>query len=295
MAPITTMCVTVPVSINAAILVCYIKKQRKIARCKHCFIAPDTSSGCSADRSIDNHHFYLCNFRTYYISFILMSDSGTRVVVAKSAKDDRLRYCLLTGVVASIFYLIHIIVGHLYYPGYSAQRQAVSDLTAVDAPSHDISSVFSTLYGILVVVFSFALLYKLKHEKATVRAAAYLMLMMTTVSLIGYGLFPLDNSEPMTAFQNIMHIVVTILVVILTISSFVCFGIGLRRHDRLYRCSTVTWICLGSMFLGSMLMMTAPTEYFGIYERLNLYAIQAWFVYMSISTYLDECRIIRDA
>jgi len=43
-------------------------------------------------------------------------------------------FCL-SGVIALVFYILHDVVGAMHYPNYDWMSQAVSDLTAVNAPS----------------------------------------------------------------------------------------------------------------------------------------------------------------
>ena len=45
------------------------------------------------------------------------------------------RWALVFGLFSILFYFLHDIIGAQHYPGYEWMRQAVSDLTATDAPS----------------------------------------------------------------------------------------------------------------------------------------------------------------
>lgn len=106
------------------------------------------------------------------------------------------------------------------------------------------------------------------------------------ISFIGYGLFPLDNSLPAAAFVNVMHIIVTILVVLPTIATLVLFGISFIRDKTLRLLGCFTFLCLLLMFAGSILMGAGPSGYFGVYERMNIYAIQSWYAVLSIVLYV---------
>lgn len=50
-------------------------------------------------------------------------------------KKNFINYCGLLGVVAFISYTVAVIFSQLAYPGYSWMAQAVSDLSAANAPS----------------------------------------------------------------------------------------------------------------------------------------------------------------
>lgn len=50
-------------------------------------------------------------------------------------KKTLTNWMCLSGSLAAVFYFLHDLVGQRHYPGYNWLEQAVSDLTAVHAPS----------------------------------------------------------------------------------------------------------------------------------------------------------------
>lgn len=104
------------------------------------------------------------------------------------------------------------------------------------------------------------------------RAGVYLFAIMEWVSAIGYRMFPLSDSGYAGAFQDVMHIVVTALVVLLSIVSLsVIVSAGLKdKSCRFYGiCATVA---LGMMLVGAMGMKIVPAQYFGVVERFSVFA-----------------------
>ena len=146
----------------------------------------------------------------------------------KSAKI----WILACGVLSAIFYLLHDCIGAKYYPGYNWMAQAVSDLTAADAPSLAVSGGLSHIHGIfscvacaLICVFTKQLWDK-KSERL-LRLGIYLFVLMHWISAIGYTLFPLSGSGYDGSFQSFVHVfVVTVLVVLLSIVSLILIAIG---------------------------------------------------------------------
>ena len=67
----------------------------------------------------------------------------------KMKKYKLINWLCFSGVIAAVFYLLHDIIGAANYPGYDWASQAVSDLTATDAPSFAVASGLTTVYGIL--------------------------------------------------------------------------------------------------------------------------------------------------
>ena len=88
-----------------------------------------------------------------------------------------INYLCLLGVLSVIFYLLHDIVGSMNYPGYNWMSQAVSDLTAKDAPSFVSSIGFVTVYKILHCLALTLVCILVKNEKKTLRVGIYLYTM----------------------------------------------------------------------------------------------------------------------
>lgn len=84
------------------------------------------------------------------------------------------------------------------------------------------------------------------------RAGVYLFAIMEWVSAIGYRMFPLSDSGYAGAFQDVMHMVVTALVVLLSIVSLsVIVSAGLKdKSCRFY--GVCAAIALGMMIIGAM-------------------------------------------
>ena len=104
------------------------------------------------------------------------------------------------------------------------------------------------------------------------RAGVYLFAIMEWVSAIGYRMFPLSDSGYAGAFQDVMHIVVTALVVLLSIVSLsVIVSAGLKdKSCRFY--GVCAAIALGMMIIGAMGMKIVPAQYFGVVERFSVFA-----------------------
>ncbi|MBR5340944.1 MAG: DUF998 domain-containing protein [Erysipelotrichaceae bacterium] len=181
-------------------------------------------------------------------------------------------WTMLSGILCVVFYLLHDIIGGMYYPGYDRLTQAVSDLTAVGAPSYYIASGYTSIYGIfscLCCAFLFILAYDLNK---TLKLGIYLFSLMNYVSAIGYSLFPLTGSGYDGSFQSFVHVyVITALVVILSIISLIMISIGsFGIKEKLL--GTLSLIALGCMFFGAIGTNVFPKDVFGIIERFSTYS-----------------------
>ena len=104
------------------------------------------------------------------------------------------------------------------------------------------------------------------------RTGIYLFTAMEWISAVGFSVFPLSDSGYAGTFQDKMHILSTILVVLLSIVSLVILIIaGVKRKE--YRSFGVfAGIALGMMLVGALGMNIVPKEYFGVVERFSVFA-----------------------
>jgi len=192
----------------------------------------------------------------------------------------------LLGLIGVIFYFLHVIFGSLLYEGYNPMAQAISDLTAKDSPSRNIAMLFSIIYGIFTVIFStyFFVYFKQKINKCVTFGAGFFCI-MNFISFFGYTFFPLSKAGYAGTFQDKMHMVVTVLVVIFTIISLVLFIIGFFRTDNHKIIGTISLCVFILLLTGTMLINILPTEYFGIAERINVYTVVIYTGILSLWMY----------
>ena len=191
---------------------------------------------------------------------------------------------LIIGIFSIVFYFLHVILGSMSYPGYDFLSQAVSDLTSDDSPSKEIARTFSTLYGVFSGILSIGLFYTFRKESyRLLKLGIYLIGMMYLVSAVGYGLFPLSSDPNINNFQNIMHIVVTILVVLLTIASLILLMISFKKKDlKVYFILTLMTFLI--LMIGSIATGLVPAAYFGLAERFGVFSV---VIYIGVISYFN--------
>lgn len=195
-------------------------------------------------------------------------------MVNSSLDDDIRRWACVCGIVSVVFYLLHDCIGAMYYPGYRWMAQAVSDLTAADAPSFVIAKGFTTVHGIFCCLCCAFLFLRAKHGSCgrVLRLGIYLFVLMHAVSAIGYSLFPLSSSGYDGSVQSFIHVyVITVLVVLLSIVSLVLIAAGSFLEKR--RLLGILALCaFFLMFAGAVGSTKVPREYFGLVERFSTYS-----------------------
>ena len=180
----------------------------------------------------------------------------------------------LLGVVSLLSYTAAVVFAPLAYPGYRWTAQAVSDLSAANAPSLALWNQLSAGYNACEVVCATIVCVGIQGQKTKLlRAGIYLFAIMEWISALGYRMFPLSTSGYAGTFQDVMHLIVTALVVLLSIVSLsVIILAGAKSRD----CRSYG-ICAGAalllMLTGALGMKLVPAGFFGVVERFSVFAV----------------------
>ena len=201
-------------------------------------------------------------------------------------KKNFLNYCGLLEIVALLSYTVAVVFSPLDYPGYNWMAQAVSDLSAANAPSLRLWYQLSSLYNISILICAMMVCAGIQGKGSRLlRSGIYLFTAMEWISAAGFSMFPLSDSGYAGTFQDKMHILSTILVVLLSIVSLVILIIaGVKRKE--YRSFGVfAGIALGMMLVGALGMNIVPEEYFGVVERFSVFAAVGYNAVLGIELF----------
>ena len=177
-----------------------------------------------------------------------------------------------SGLLCALFYLLHDVIGAMNYPGYDPMRQAVSDLTATDAPSFAAAIGYSSVYVIFSILCCVLLCLMVREESKGIRIGTYLFTAMQFVSAIGYSLFPLTGSGYDGSLQSFVHVyILTVLVVVLSIASLVTLSYtGVKKGRKVLGIAAA--IALIAMMFGALGSQALPQDVFGLIERFSTYS-----------------------
>ena len=179
----------------------------------------------------------------------------------------------LLGILSFLSYTAAVVFSPLAYPGYNWMAQAVSDLSAADAPSLVLWNQLSALYNVCEVVCATVVCIGMQGRKTKLlRTGIYMFAVMEWIPAVGYLMFPLSSSGYAGAFQDIMHMVITAAVVLLSIISLVLIIIAGIKNKSCRSYGICAGIALFMMLVGAMGMKIVPADYFGIIERFSVFA-----------------------
>lgn len=182
----------------------------------------------------------------------------------------------LLGVAAFISYAAAIIFSPLAFPGYNWMEQAASDLSADSAPSRHLWDQLSAIYESGSVVCATCVTIFVSERKISTRLfrlGIYLFTIMNWISKVGYQMFALsDAGKDISGVQEVMHMIVTAFVVVLSIVSLILLIIAGCKNKKVRGIGIWAAIALALMFMGPIGMAAFPQEYFGIFERFSTFA-----------------------
>jgi len=196
---------------------------------------------------------------------------------------------MLSGMLAIVFYVVHVVIGGMKWKGYSHLQQPISDLTATGATNRKMMLMLTTIYGFLALLFavSFTILKSSEHH-SLVFCGGISFILLHLVSVL-YPLFPQDLPGVRITFKGRMHILITALIVPFTILTPFLIGFGLITESQwhtfgLY--SIITGILI-LVFGGTTAIFYAKKlPYFGLVERLNIGTLQVWTFVFSLELVL---------
>lgn len=199
-----------------------------------------------------------------------------------------IRTLALSGVIAVVFYLSHVIGGRMVWSDYNPLIQPISDLTAASSISQPVASrilwgynVFNLLFcGVLLVFFRrFFPINKMFYSGLVLKTLAELL------STFGYKIFPLANTTWGNSFQNTMHYAITAVIVFSYIVLSILLALGLAK-TKVYPKMTRFLKRFSIIFITSGFFTVLATQvlpsYVGLIERVNLYSLMILNVVLAI-------------
>lgn len=204
-------------------------------------------------------------------------------------KKTLIQYFGLLGVVSFLSYAAAVVFAPLAYPRYDWLSQAVSDLSAANAPSLALWNRLSALYNVCEVVCVTVVCLGVQHKQnKLLKTGVYIFAVMEWISAVGYRAFPLSDSGYAGTAQDVMHMVVTVAVVLLSIASLVLVIVAGARDKTCLSYCICAAVALCMMLVGALGMKIVPAAYFGVVERFSVFAATGFNAALGIHLFLDK-------
>jgi hypothetical protein len=189
---------------------------------------------------------------------------------------------LLSGLVASLLYIITDILAGNFYPGYNFNSQAVSELFAIGAPTAMFVVILFSICSILYLCLSLGIFYYAKNNNL-LRFLSFMVFANAINCLILWNFFPMHMRDEGKTFTDTMHTILAINPFILI--SIVIGSIYFKKWFRVYSIVTLTvLVCMAiiSFSFVNPLVNHKPTPGMGLTERIAQYAHQTWHAVLGI-------------
>lgn len=194
------------------------------------------------------------------------------------------------GMVGVVAYFLHTFIGQLLWSEYNPVTTDISSLTALDAPNRNLLMIFTAIYGIATILFVLGMIVKsFRKYHSAARIGWIVFLLMNLVSMFGYSLFALTGDKTEMTFSNMMHIVVTVIVVFTTISAGFFLAFSYLKQEKMKKLGVFTSIMAIIITITGALNpigMANSLNILGLTERAVIYSLQLMmFVFSAYYTF----------
>ncbi len=191
---------------------------------------------------------------------------------------------LFCGILSSLLYIAMSIFVPMLWPGYNSASQAISELSAIDAPTRQLWVPLGIIYSMLVAAFGYGV-WSTAGQKRALRVAGALIFIN---GILGLFWPPMHQREVLAAgggtITDTMHIVFSFVTVLLFMLSMGFGAAALGKRFRIY--SIITMVML--LVFGILTSMEAPameanlpTPLMGVWERINIGVYMLWIIVLA--------------
>jgi hypothetical protein len=202
---------------------------------------------------------------------------------------------LICGILASLLQAGTDIVGGMLWKGYSFTSQAISELTAIGAPTRALLVPFAPIYSALQIAFGLGILLLIAGQRRALRIIGVLQVAIGVVAL-AWTPFPMHMRGEETTFTDTMHNTFAGVQVLLILTSIGLGSIAYGKRFGYYSIGTlVILLTLGSLsfLVAAQLVPQQVGNWFGLLERITVYGYMVWVIVLAIVLMREERSQVR--
>ncbi len=210
--------------------------------------------------------------------------TSKRIVGATVTQDSIARKILLAcGILFSVVHFGADIFSAASLEGYSYINQAVSELSAIGAPTRPLLVVTGLVIDVLLIAFA-AGIWLSAGPKRSLRTTAILVASWGLIGLPG-SFFSMHERGTASLTADVGHLVLTSLTVLLILLSV---GFASNAGGRGFRIFSIAMIMTMLVFgvigapQASAVAAGQPTPWLGLIERVNFYAPGVWALVLAV-------------
>ncbi len=204
-------------------------------------------------------------------------------MAARLDQGPTVRALILCGLLSSVLYVIIDLVGALNYPGYDYSAQAISEMSAIGAPTAALLAPFYRTWSVLFLGFT-AGVWLVGRTRHQLRWSAGFMIAVAVVGS-GLSLFPMNQRSAEPTSSDTMHLLFAGATMFLLSAAILTGAQAVGRRFRYYSAATVLVMLL--FFALTMrdvpnVGADLPTPYMGLNERISMAAWLLWIAALSV-------------
>jgi hypothetical protein len=189
---------------------------------------------------------------------------------------------LICGIIAALLYISVDAFLASSYEGYSYTDQAISELSAIGAPTRVFWVTMTFLFNPLIIAFGIGV-WKVA-DKRNLRITG-ILLAIWGVSGFAWLLFPMNMRGNIGSTTDTGHLVMAAVTVLL-ITAFIGFGSGARaKWFRIYSILTLLVMLIFGGIVGTMapaVKAQLPTPWMGMMERISVFSSMIWMLVLAV-------------
>lgn len=192
-------------------------------------------------------------------------------------------FLLKLGIAGSVVYVAANVFGPLVYDGYSSVNQAVSELSAIDAPSRPLMVTFLIVFGVLSVAFAAGVVWSAGANRP-LRITGWALVLVGVINMLA-PLFPMHMRGAQSTWTDTAHIIVTTANVLPFLVAMWFSARAFDKRFRLFALATLGVVVVFGVIAGSQggaIGANEPTPWHGIYERINIGGYLLWMALLAI-------------
>ncbi len=186
---------------------------------------------------------------------------------------------LVCGILSSLLYVCIDIIAGMMWEDYSFAHQAISEQSAIGAPTRPFVVPLLIIYTVLLIAFGLGV-WRSAGQNRALRVMGGLWIGIGLVGL-AWTPFPMHLGEPVSSFANTMHAIFAGVQVSLTLLAIGFGAVAYRNWFRFYSIGTIlTLLTAGVASFG--MAASGQQLWFGAIERINVYGYLLWVAVLAI-------------
>jgi hypothetical protein len=190
------------------------------------------------------------------------------------------------GLLAPFLFVFTAILGGALRPGYSHISETVSELFSPGSPNRFLLSIIHTMFGLLLTLFGVGLLSFVQSTGRYVTIgiiAALDYILVGILNSLTATVFPQDAWGSTPTFYGQMHIIISGVLSLLSLTYMILFGVWFRRTRiapffLAYSIATV----IGVLLTAGWFMASYGSPMMGISERVTILVGFQWNLLLAV-------------